>query len=102
MMSTVTMHYAMNVSKTRWVGARCPERLDLPWIGDTTPTEDEHRQMAAVCDTCPLIVDCALLGLGEKGGFFAGVWVPWDPTNTAALRDNRRTARSTLRHKARA
>ena len=102
MMSTVVMHYAMNVSTNRWAGARCPDRLDLPWIADTTPTDDEHRQMTAICNTCPIIIDCALFALDAKGGFFAGIWLPWDPPTTAALRENRRTARTALRQKVRA
>jgi hypothetical protein len=36
--------------------------------------------MAAVCETCPVIVDCAVHGLTQPGGFYAGVWLPWRTT----------------------
>jgi hypothetical protein len=33
--------------------------------------------MASVCNDCPVIKRCASYGLGQPGGFYAGVWLPW-------------------------
>jgi hypothetical protein len=41
--------------------ANCAGRHDLPWA-------------------CPVIVDCAVHGLTQPGGFYAGVWLPWRTT----------------------
>jgi hypothetical protein len=55
--------------------------------------------MAAVCSDCPVIVKCARYARsGTKGGFYAGVWLPWDKTNSTTLRENRHRAQAALRH----
>lgn len=95
------MHYAMNVSTNRWAGAQCTGQNDLPWTSDAAPTTPERRQMAALCESCPIIINCALFALGERGGFYAGVWLPWDKTTSTSLRDDRRTARAALRQRVR-
>lgn len=33
--------------------------------------------MAAVCKDCPVIKRCASYAIGQPGGFYAGVWLPW-------------------------
>lgn len=101
MMSTMMMHYAVTVSTNRWTGAPCIQRHDLPWTSDTTPEAAQRYEMAALCNRCPHLIDCASLALREKGGFYAGVWIPWEQTTSPALRDNRRAARTALRQKAR-
>lgn len=58
--------------------------------------------MSAICEACPVIIGCALFALGAKGGFYAGVWLPWDKTTSPSLRDDRRAARAALRQKVRA
>lgn len=60
--------------------ASCAGRHDLPWSADIRPTPIEVQLMAAVCETCPVIVDCAIHGLTQPGGFYAGVWLPWRTT----------------------
>lgn len=57
--------------------------------------------MARVCEDCPIIIGCALHALNEKGGFYAGVWLPWDKTTSPTLKDDRRAARTALRQKVR-
>jgi hypothetical protein len=69
---------AIDTDDRPWIAdARCARWRDLPWTADSRPTFDEMRQMAAVCETCPVIVDCAVHGLTQPGGFYAGVWLPW-------------------------
>lgn len=102
MMSTIVMHYAVNVSTNRWTGAQCTQRRDLPWTSDATPESADRREMAAICERCPIIVDCALFALGAKGGFYAGVWLPWDKSTSPVQIDDRRAARAALRQKVRA
>lgn len=99
MMSTIVMLYASSVSTNRWSGAKCVERRDLPWTSDTTPLPEQATEMASVCHTCPVLTQCALYALkGADGGFYAGVWIPWDHTTSPTLRLTRRQARTTLRH----
>ena len=43
----------------------------------------------------------AAAALNAKGGFYAGVWIPWDKSTSPAMIDDRRAARATLRQKAR-
>lgn len=96
------MHYAVIVSTNRWAGARCIGRDDLPWTSDTTPESQHRRDMARICEDCPILLDCALYALDVKGGFYAGVWIPWDKTTSPALASDRRAARTALRQLARA
>jgi hypothetical protein len=47
--------------------------------------------MAAICNDCPVILQCAGYGLEAPGGFYAGVWIPWrqagnEPSGTRELR----------------
>ena len=100
-LSTTLMHYAVSVSTNRWAGARCLGRHDLPWTSDDTPGAAARREMAALCSDCPRLTDCALAALGTKGGFYAGVWIPWDKSTSPAMIENRRAARAALRQKAR-
>jgi hypothetical protein len=75
-----------------WVrSARCGGHKDLPWISDTAPTPVETLRMAAICNDCPVILQCAGYGLEAPGGFYAGVWIPWrqagnEPSGTRELR----------------
>jgi len=101
MLSTTVMHYAVSVSTNRWAGAECLGRHDLPWTSDTTPESVDRRAMATLCSGCPKLIDCAAAALNAKGGFYAGVWIPWDKSTSPAMIDDRRIARATLRQKAR-
>lgn len=94
------MLYALGVSENRWNGARCTSRLDLPWTSDVTPSRLEVDAMSSVCAECPVLMSCALYALTDAaGGFYAGIWLPWEKTNSVMLRSNRRRARDALRHR---
>jgi len=71
--------------------ANCAQRFDLPWTSDKRPSFDEQQVMAGVCSDCPVIAKCARRGLGAVGGFYAGVWIPWqtmtpESTDTRSMR----------------
>ena len=58
--------------------------------------------MSAVCAGCPVLMDCAVYALSEaSGGFYAGIWMPWDKSNSVTLMSNRRHARNVLRDRVR-
>src|SRR5689334_2327480 len=68
-----------------WKGqARCPEHLDLPWTVDKKPDDNALIDMAMVCAECPVVLRCAEYALGTnngrgvEGGFYAGMWIPWE------------------------
>lgn len=62
------------------------------------------RRMAAVCEQCPVIGQCANYALrgndgrGVGGGFYAGVWLPW--SYYGEQKHLRATARRQLRRTA--
>jgi hypothetical protein len=96
------MLYAVGVSENRWAGARCIGHSDLPWTSDVTPSEKDISAMSAVCAECPVLMHCALYALREaSGGFYAGIWMPWDKSNSVTLLSNRRRARHALRERVR-
>lgn len=72
--------------------AQCKNHTTLPWVGkrcpgterDLAPDPQECAAMSAVCDLCPIQINCAefaltsgVNGRGVDGGFYAGVWIPW-------------------------
>lgn len=64
------------MSTSTWTTrAACADRLDLPWTTDTADvTPWQALTMRAVCDSCPVALDClaAVDDLGVTGGFWAG------------------------------
>lgn len=96
------MLYAVGVSENRWAGAKCTAHPRLPWTSDITPTRSEIGAMAAVCTDCPVLMDCARHALTEaNGGFYAGIWMPWDKSSSVTLLLTRRQARNALRDRLR-
>ena len=104
-MSTIVMIYSVSVTENRWAGAKCRDRLDLPWTPDLEPNPVDQREMRAICDGCTIRKQCALYALDgsahgrayhQAGGFYAGVWLPWTSTSDAK-QANRRSARDALR-----
>jgi hypothetical protein len=57
--------------------ALCNRRLDLPWVADEEPDRVSRVEMSTLCGSCPVIGRCAEFGLTQPGGFYAGVWTPW-------------------------
>ncbi len=51
----------------------CLERTDLPWTVDR-PGAQERVQMAALCASCPVLVECRLFAIRARvtAGFWAG------------------------------
>lgn len=88
-----------------WVReARCGWLLELSWISDARPTDDELDTMQRICDACPVRIACAQFattannGRGVDGGFYAGIWIPWaNSTETEATRLVRSRGRRKLR-----
>jgi len=71
--------------------ANCNGRFDLPWTPNHRPSFEEQQVMAEVCSDCPVIAKCARRGLSSVGGFYAGVWIPWqtltpDSSDTRSMR----------------
>jgi hypothetical protein len=61
------------------VAAECQWHPDLPWTDDLPPDMSSHQTMNTVCAACPVIVECSRHALdAAQGGFFAGVWLPWN------------------------
>lgn len=95
--------------KTPWMKqGPCGRKPHYPWTDDLRPDPTLVRSMAAVCQECPVLRVCADFavnannGAGVDGGFYAGVWIPWqssDPLNRH--REGRRLARLYLRRTAR-
>jgi len=60
-----------------WVAAAsCSARLDLPWTRDHADLSAwDVETMRAVCDGCPVVLDClaAVDALDVTGGWWAGV-----------------------------
>lgn len=55
--------------------AACADRLDLPWTTDAADlTAWQMATMRAVCDGCPVVLDClaAVDALDVTGGWWAG------------------------------
>lgn len=90
------MLYAGLVPENRWNGAACARRRDLPWTVDAMPSAIGRRRMSEVCAECPVLTRCAMYALKAKGGFYAGVWIPWE-NSAAATAENRRAVRARLR-----
>lgn len=88
--------------------AACAMRPNLPWIADFAPSLEDRYAMSEICDTCPVLRDCAawitarLNSHPMTGGYYAGVWLPW-PKQAGDINNSvgRRSARDTLRQKAR-
>jgi hypothetical protein len=73
---------AIDTDDRPWIAdARCARWRDLPWTADIRPSPMEVELMAAVCEDCPVIASCAVHGLTQPGGFYAGVWLPWRTTS---------------------
>lgn len=56
--------------------ASCTARLDLPWTRDHADVSAwDAETMRAVCDGCPVVLDClaAVDALDVTGGWWAGV-----------------------------
>jgi hypothetical protein len=51
----------------------CLDRTDLPWTGDR-PLPGERAQMAGVCASCPVFVECRLFAIRARvtAGYWAG------------------------------
>ena len=81
------------------VDAECRRHPQLPWTGDYMPDMTSYQTMHAICSSCPVIVQCSRHALDDaQGGFFAGVWLPWNEGG----KKNRRVrfrARSALKSK---
>ena len=59
--------------------AACRWHVDLPWTDDLMPDMELHQTMNMICASCPVILQCSRHALDEaQGGFFAGVWLPWN------------------------
>lgn len=59
--------------------AECRRHPELPWTDDLIPDMDSHQSMYAICSSCPVIAECSRHALDNaQGGFFAGVWLPWN------------------------
>jgi len=78
-------------------GAACGWHSHLPWTGDFMPEGDTYAEMSRVCADCPVVIECSRHALDEaSGGFFAGVWLPWNDGGTKNRRVRGR-ARAALR-----
>lgn len=81
--------------------AVCKSRQDLPWTGDSEPDSVSKVQMYALCDGCPVRGPCADFGLKQPGGWYAGVWVPWndgsDSSRSETWRSERALSKNALR-----
>lgn len=97
-MSTNTTVYDGAMATNRWDGAKCCSSQHLPWTDDYEPTERAIAEMSSICAECPLLMPCAQYALTDKaaGGFYAGVWLPW---NMQRKTHHRRAARIQLRTK---
>lgn len=81
-------------------GALCRLRPDLPWTPDVEPDAVDLAAMRVLCWECPVRRECADFGLSQPGGFYAGVWTPWQdggPRPSASSKAVRWLARQTLR-----
>lgn len=92
-----------------WRPAACRHHQDLPWGGvhingqDSRPGPRETEAMRQVCENeCPIRKMCAIHALngnsghGERGGFWAGEWLPWSDQDGRESRDMRALARRRL------
>lgn len=81
--------------------AACRTKLYLPWQANSIPHHSQLREMWNVCDTCPVLTECAAAALADKdaGGFWAKVWIPWAWDNGSARNTARARARAMLRHR---
>jgi hypothetical protein len=80
--------------------AVCKLRPDLPWTPDVEPDAVDLSQMRVLCSECPVRQRCADYGLSQPGGFYAGVWTPWQdggPRGSASAKAARWSARMALR-----
>lgn len=76
--------------------ASCPRHMDLPWTVDAMPDVNARRAMCVVCAECPVIIECSRYALScGNGGFYAGVWIPWN--DGESQRRMRSQARSKLK-----
>jgi hypothetical protein len=89
------------MARNRWEGAKCCSAQHLPWTDDYEPTERAISEMSSICAECPLLMPCAQYALTDKaaGGFYAGVWLPW---NLQRRTQPRRIARGRLKAKVKA
>jgi hypothetical protein len=73
--------------------AECQHHQDLPWTHDVIPDMDSFRMMDDVCSSCPVILECSRHALTHaQGGFFAGVWLPWNGEKRNKVRFRARSA----------
>ena len=94
-MSKDTTVYDEFVASNRWDDAKCCEAQHLPWTDDYKPAKPALDEMSSICAECPITVSCARFALKEAvGGFYAGVWLPWNTRREAV---HRRAARVQLR-----
>jgi hypothetical protein len=97
-MSKDTPVYDGVMASNRWDDAKCCKAQHLPWTGDLAPTGKALNEMSSICSECPLLIPCARYALKEaSGGFYAGVWLPWQ---TQRPTGHRRAARHRLRARA--
>jgi hypothetical protein len=84
--------------------AACVKHPALPWVADIQPAATTYTQMADICVGCPVFRDCTAYalhgnnGAGADGGFYAGVYIPWQNYNKTTTH-SRRQARNILQQR---
>lgn len=75
-MTTASLQSIRNTMSRKDVLPACLGRGDLPWTTDYVPKDEWQKQMAAVCEECPVRAECARHALETApSGFYAGMWV---------------------------